>query len=266
MKKEDLLKLAEDDRFISGIYNYCDRWCERCPFTSRCMNFAMGKNASPDREEHDSRNEAFWKDLTETFEATRELLKDLADREGIDLETLDVDGQAKEDALDEELARNHKCCRMATTYSKMVSKWFDAVEAFSEEEEDPPVAGPVQELSAEDPLGLKASCHEALEVVRWYQHQIYIKLMRAVRGTLREADEVFDGFAKDSDGSAKVALIGIERSIGAWGELRPFFVTHDAEIRDILIHLEGLRRQVEQTFPAARDFIRPGFDSVELNG
>lgn len=30
------------DRFISGIYNYCDYWCERCAFTRRCRNFAMG--------------------------------------------------------------------------------------------------------------------------------------------------------------------------------------------------------------------------------
>jgi hypothetical protein len=23
-------------RFVSGIYNYCDRWCERCPVTAKC--------------------------------------------------------------------------------------------------------------------------------------------------------------------------------------------------------------------------------------
>ena len=26
--------------FIVGIFNYCDRWCERCPLTSRCLVFA----------------------------------------------------------------------------------------------------------------------------------------------------------------------------------------------------------------------------------
>src|SRR5262245_40608258 len=25
---------------IECIYNYCDRWCERCPFTQRCSLFA----------------------------------------------------------------------------------------------------------------------------------------------------------------------------------------------------------------------------------
>ena len=31
------------DRFITGIFNYCDYWCERCAFTRRCRNFSMGR-------------------------------------------------------------------------------------------------------------------------------------------------------------------------------------------------------------------------------
>ena len=26
-------------RFITGIYNYCDYWCARCPLTQRCRNY-----------------------------------------------------------------------------------------------------------------------------------------------------------------------------------------------------------------------------------
>jgi hypothetical protein len=28
MKAKELVELAGDPRFISGIYNYCDRWCD----------------------------------------------------------------------------------------------------------------------------------------------------------------------------------------------------------------------------------------------
>ena len=42
MRSDDDYKIPEGD-FIPGIYNYCDSWCERCLYTSRCMNFAMGK-------------------------------------------------------------------------------------------------------------------------------------------------------------------------------------------------------------------------------
>ena len=43
MDKEKLKKLLKDERLIPGIYNYCDRWCERCSFTSRCLNFASSE-------------------------------------------------------------------------------------------------------------------------------------------------------------------------------------------------------------------------------
>lgn len=32
-KKE---KKIVDTGFVPGIYNYCDRWCERCPLQLRC--------------------------------------------------------------------------------------------------------------------------------------------------------------------------------------------------------------------------------------
>ena len=47
MKKADLIELAQNPDFISGIYNYCDRWCERCQFTSRCFLYAT-EQADPD--------------------------------------------------------------------------------------------------------------------------------------------------------------------------------------------------------------------------
>ncbi len=31
----------DEHGFIPGIHNYCDRWCERCPFSSRCRAFAI---------------------------------------------------------------------------------------------------------------------------------------------------------------------------------------------------------------------------------
>ena len=106
---------------------------------------------------------------------------------------------------------------------------------------------------------------EAVEVVRWYQHLIYVKLMRAIRGELDERLEILDEFPKDSDGSAKVALIALDRSIAAWGEIRNLFPHRNNDILDILVHLEQLRRNAEKAFPEARAFIRPGFDKIDLN-
>ena len=48
MDKERMDELAGDPRFIPGIYNYCDRWCERCELASRCLNYAMSQDESGD--------------------------------------------------------------------------------------------------------------------------------------------------------------------------------------------------------------------------
>ena len=64
----------------------------------------------------------------------------------------------------------------------------------------------------------------------------------------------------DSDGSAKVALIAIERSIGAWTRLRAHLPDRADELLDLLVMLDRLRRATDAQFPAARAFKRPGFD------
>jgi hypothetical protein len=265
MDKERLKKLAEDPRFIQSIYNYCDRWCERCPFTSRCLNFALGQEEFDHLETQDLDNEAFWKKLSETFQMTLELLEEAAEEQGIDLDSIDTDKVEEKERLNNELARDHQCSRMAKLYSEMVDDWLDsAKDLFSSEEE---------ELSAAEPLGLldnspaenDSDLLEPVEVVGWYQHLIYVKLMRAIRGELIEEPENLDEYPKDSDGSAKVSLIGIDRSIAAWGEIRNLFPHRSDQILDILLHLEQLRRKVEKTFPHARSFIRPGFDKIDLN-
>ena len=37
MRTRNLIDLTDNPNLISGIHNYCDRWCERCPLTARCL-------------------------------------------------------------------------------------------------------------------------------------------------------------------------------------------------------------------------------------
>jgi hypothetical protein len=265
MDKEDLKRLAENPEFIQSIYSYCDRWCERCPFTSRCLNFAMDSEELGDREAHDINNEAFWQRLTETFQMTLELLHEAAEKEGIDLESIDAKEFEEQERLNKELAKNHECSRAAKLYSEMVDDWFDSAKDIFGHEDDEPDLEVSVDIGDVDPAEEIFDFGEAVEVVRWYQHLIYVKLMRAIRGELDERLEILDEFPKDSDGSAKVALIALDRSIAAWGEIRNLFPHRDNDILDILVHLEQLRRNVEKAFPEARAFIRPGFDKIDLN-
>ena len=266
MDKEYLKKLARNPEFISGIYNYCDRWCERCPLTSRCMNFAFGEEQFASPEARDIENKVFWQKLSETFQMTLDLLKEMAEEQGIDLDSLDLDAVEEEERRGEEFAENHVCSRAAKVYGEMVDLWFDSAKGLFEEKGD--------ELNLEvrlgipnaNPVGEAARLKDAVQIICWYQHQIYVKLMRAIQGACEERPEILDEFPKDSDGSAKVALIAIDRSIAAWGELRNHFPEREDDILDLLVHLDRLRRKVEEVFPAARAFVRPGFDETYEDG
>jgi len=89
--------------------------------------------------------------------------------------------------------------------------------------------------------------------------------MRAHSSRSHEAewpDEMVDVEAMDSDGSAKVALIGIGRSISAWRLMQIALTERSDSIVPLILDLEKLRQKTELKFPKARDFIRPGFDEV----
>ncbi|MGD2271047.1 MAG: hypothetical protein PVI06_11655 [Desulfobacterales bacterium] len=266
MDKEKLKKLAENSQFISSIYNYCDRWCERCPFTRRCMNFALSEeHENSDPQARDMNNELFWRKLSQTLRATLDLVKEAAAEQGIDFDSIDVEETAADRRLTRELVENHACSRAAKVYADRVEKWFDSAGGCWEPKGES--ASPEIDLASpeSDPIGVRADIGDAVEVVRWYQHLIWVKLMRAIQGELREQPEIMEEFAKDSDGSAKVALIAIDRSISAWGVLRGSYPHMEKDSLDLILHLERLRRMVEHHFPAAREFIRPGFDKIDLN-
>ena len=251
MKRDRLKELAADERFVGGIYNYCDRWCERCPQTSRCLNFSISEEDFSDPETRDIRNEAFWKKLSETLREGLELLKETGKKWGVDLEALDSVSDAESERVNDEAAENHVICRAAQSYIDIVKDWFKKIE--------------------ETPFGIVTvagqgvDLEEAFEVIRWYQYFIAAKVMRAIRGKKEEEEERDDEFPSDADGSAKIALIAIDRSIGAWAVIPRYSRLHSESVLEIISLLNLLRQTVEETFPGARSFIRPGFDSSVPN-
>ena len=251
MNRDRLKKLAADKRFVPGIYNYCDRWCERCPKTSQCLNFSISEEKFSDPQVHDIRNEAFWKKLSEVLGETLELLREIAKEYEIDLENSgsmdDIEDIKAKDAATE----SHLLCRAAKSYSKMVEDWFGRKEKLLFE----PAAVADERMDLE----------EAFEVIRWYQYFIAAKVTRAIRGKMEEDEEGCDEFASDSDGSAKIALIALDRSIGAWAVILRYNHPNAEGVLEIISFLDRLRQAIEQTFPRARSFIRPGFDRIDLN-
>ncbi|WP_291322480.1 hypothetical protein [Desulfonatronospira sp.] len=251
MDKERIKELAENPDFIPGIYNYCDRWCERCAFTSRCMNFAMEQEFFQEQKSSDEMNAAFWESISNIFEVTISLLYDLAQERGIDLDAAREDQDAKhEQAM--QRARKHICTILAQRYREMAKEWLESSEVWTQ---DMAVKIPGV-ISAGEAPGLQ----EAREIIYWYLFLIEAKIVRALHGKAEEEECELESYGRDADGSAKVALMGIERSLAAWGVVHEI-IDHDRHgVQNILFCLDRLRRKLEAVFPQARDFVRPGFD------
>src|SRR5688500_20366034 len=104
---------------------------------------------------------------------------------------------------------------------------------------------------------------DAHEVIQWYQYQIAEKSMRALSARFddHETTELTD-FPNDSDGSAKVALIGIDRSIAAWRLVQLALPERETSIVPLILQLERLRHRIANTFPYAREVFSAGFAEI----
>ena len=262
MNRDDLKELAGNPNFISGVYNYCDRWCERCAFRSRCFVYAT-ESVDPDLvdpEVGDLNNAHFWRKLDLIFKDAHEFIKQCAEEAGIDLDGIEQDEVASAHDEETEARRNGLSVR-ARDYATMVERWFEtelvAAEQLSDDAQN-------QAKSA----GIEIYAQDAFEVIRWYQFFIAAKVFRAVLGSNDELRGVYpddDGgetnpAQTDANGSAKIALIAIERSLGAWRILQGCVPDKTTSIAPLMAALENLRSGIEEALPLARDFIRPGFD------
>ena len=254
--RQNLIDLAKNPNFISGIYNYCDRWCERCPFSSRCMVYATEKEEEDrDLQTRDITNEAFWRKLSSIFEETKQMMADWAEEAGIDLNQVDDAANEQREKRRSEAAADELAVA-ASDYANTVARWFTGFDQVLNVTDLAPNEADRDEIE---------QIEEAREVIHWYQYQIAVKLMRGLSSQSNEAEwpgEAPDKVAKDSDGSAKVSLMAIDRSVSAWRLMQMCLPERAGSIIPMILDLERLRQRTELRFPQARDFIRPGFDEV----
>ena len=262
-RRRKLREMASDPRFIPGVYNYCDRWCERCPLTSRCLVYATEQQQDAENPaSRDINNRAFWKRLEEIFREAQEMLDEMLRERGMEIEPLDAETERKLARWHDE-AQSHPCAVTGSEYAKAAEDWFEQGEPCVRARGEALESQRRMELPGADPGGDARRLADAIEVVRWYQHQIAVKLMRAAGSAQRDDKMDIALDHSDANGSAKVALIGTDRSLAAWAEVLHQLPDEEDRILPLLAALSRLRRDVEAAFPNARAFVRPGFDTAE---
>jgi hypothetical protein len=258
------------DGFIVGVYNYCDSWCGRCAFTSRCLVFAdkceMEATLDPNLEpvalapclpDVPSPPPPWLKELLEEMdEASRSPLPD------------DVWVQRARRVVPERDAIDDR----AEAYSRRVRAWLNTREFdLSSKERRQGVPADWKERRQGVPADWKErrqgvpadwETGDPRDVIAWFHMMIHVKAMRALHG-LAEDDPAGRDWPADHDGSAKVALIGIDCSHTAWLDLVEVGLASPADAASFIDDLIWLRAALERTFPNARAFVRPGFDEPD---
>jgi hypothetical protein len=100
----------------------------------------------------------------------------------------------------------------------------------------------------------------ARDVIAWFHTMIAAKINRALTTWPGEDSE---DASFDRDGSAKVALLGIDESHAAWLELAGHGVVGRHKADAFIADLVWLGEALERAWPNARAFIRPAFDEPD---
>ena len=232
----------DSDR-IDFISSYCDRWCERCAYTSRCSAYACEVAAAMCGDFAQGLELAIG--TPHPVDGEPRLREDAA----LAAELLNVEMSAEESAAFDrrEAAR---CARLAdepmatmvTAYTMLshrrLSEHLDALRAAAD-----PVLTEALDVVTRDSVFVSVKVHRALDGRDRYRH---------------DEDRDDDPVQNDWNGSAKVALISLERSDVAWRVIAQ--ATADQVAATLADAVRDLRRLALDEFPRAMSFIRPGFD------
>jgi hypothetical protein len=238
--------LYSDENRIDGIYNFCDRWCERCEFTARCEVFA--REAAYNLEDSDDPMGDALQVVAESFAEAKEMLLEHAEEMGIDIEEAMNDPEV--DAIIKRTRENTEsepAVELAKQYTLETRHILENPDEWAGDPgEDPKIA-------------------EAFEVIQYYLFSVAVKVHSSFHAALDD-----DGYANPEEisdtqsyanGTAKITLIILKRSISSWNYLRN--ESNDLLLDPIVDRLQTIKQMLEEKFPNARDFIRPGFDEIE---
>lgn len=234
---------------IDFISSYCDRWCERCAYTSRCSAYACEVATAMCGDFAQGLELAVGTPHPAGGEPPLRIRKGPAlAAEFLNLEMPSAQEEAA--ARQREKARRARLAdgpltTMARAYVMRSHEWLAERQVHH---------GALHAVA--DPV-----LAEALEVVAHDAAFVSAKIHRALNGRDRHREPESlddDPVQNDWNGSAKVALILLERSELAWRVIGQ--ATADAAAATLEDAVAALRRLALAEFPRALSFIRPGFD------
>jgi len=174
------------NKFESGIYNYCDRWCERCDKTQKCFLYFKEQEdraimIAEGKDPDDPKNafEIVGKSLMETHE----LVANYCLENNIDITMTPEDEkeyEEKEEAVD---PKNEPLAKISEKFRDELFDYFKTTPSLDVNE-----------------------YHDAYRVMSWQGTLLGSKVLRALRSKNEYFYDILDEFSlEDSEKSAMVA-------------------------------------------------------------
>ena len=242
---DDNNSIKSQKTYKPGIFQYCDRWCEKCDYTNECLYYDVNKKffLSGDKKFN------FWDKIEDIVYLTIGDLELVSKSMEVNLDSFSK--KLAKNNSEETLSEGYLLFDKTEEYSKLVNEWFNgfAKDPLPVNKQDIKYKVSTQEL-AESMQRLT----KAIEYIRWYQNFISKKLKKA----LNSKHEFKDGFHK---GFAKVVLIALDRSIESWNSITEHFPGTSDKVSNQLLLLHKIKEEVEKEFPFARSYNRNGLDN-----
>lgn len=235
------------DGFIVGIFNYCDRRCEACVFTSRCRLFAMSARL-------EALLDPSLRGIAEApplpGDATAPLPRAVLDL----IDAIDEPDEPDADAASERSVRQrapaaHDALRArAEAHRERVWNWLQTQPA------------PKRAAGTRSPIGVAAD--DPLAIVVW-SHLFIPARLAGLLGTVETAGRWDEEVSAVADGGAKVVVLAIERAHAAWLQMAEAGGLSSAVTSPFIADLIWMHDALECLFPRARAFVRPAFDEPD---
>jgi hypothetical protein len=256
---------------ISGIYNYCDRWCEKCTYTNRCLLFKQEaereiKHILRDEDKNDP--DVLAKDLADDFkEAFGQINKFMDEEDEIyeEFEKDDCDFDDEDDSDEDFFKEDEDNDDRPSTFLKNAENplillseklYMEFYKCYDLLKTKFPA-----ELDEKNP---ESFLQQNLDTLGWYTPQIHVKIRMCYWNKHKLSKTKDPEFAEIDEEmlnvSARIAFVGIENCIRALNNLYQQKLILLSETIVLFELTKQIKEMFVAEFPAALTYKRPYFD------
>ncbi|MEJ5263520.1 MAG: hypothetical protein WHT45_12605 [Ignavibacterium sp.] len=242
------------ENFIDGIYNYCDRWCERCNFTDRCRLFYLEteRNVQHIINDEDPQDpNVFTKDIEESLSETMNMISEKMEEMNIDPEDIDDNNFPIEYDYD------------AYPINILASNFKDSM-GLIEELHNFYGLNTIDAIDKNTMTNELKEIKENLSILSWYSPMVYVKIKSLIRANedykTEDDEEIKEIIKEEIFVTGKLLYIALTKSLSALSNLHEYCSELSDQIIDMMILLTKIKDDLLKMYPEIPDYKRPYFD------